>query len=55
MVKISLISTKLANMSLKEAREIFERDYLVYKLTDLVGIYQKRLLLSKWKEAHYIN
>jgi two-component system nitrogen regulation response regulator NtrX len=35
--KISLISTKLANMSLREAREIFERDYLVLQINRFGG------------------
>ena len=35
--KISLISTKLANMSLREAREIFERDYLVHQINRFGG------------------
>ena len=35
--KISLISTKLANMSLREAREIFERDYLILQINRFGG------------------
>ena len=35
--KIGLISTKLANMSLREAREIFERDYLVLQINRFGG------------------
>ena len=35
--KISLISKKLANMSLREAREIFERDYLVLQINRFGG------------------
>ena len=35
--KISLISTKLANMSLREAREMFERDYLVLQINRFGG------------------
>ena len=35
--KISLISTKLANMPLREAREIFERDYLVLQINRFGG------------------
>jgi len=35
--KVNLISTKLANMSLREAREIFERDYLVLQINRFGG------------------
>ena len=35
--KISLISTKLASMSLREAREIFERDYLILQINRFGG------------------
>ena len=35
--KISLISKKLANMSLREAREIFERDYLILQINRFGG------------------
>ena len=35
--KINLISTELANMSLREAREIFERDYLILQINRFGG------------------
>ncbi len=35
--KINLISTKLANMTLREAREIFERDYLILQINRFGG------------------
>ena len=35
--KFSLISTQLANMSLREAREIFERDYLILQINRFGG------------------
>ena len=35
--EVNLISTKLANMSLREAREIFERDYLVLQIKRFGG------------------
>ena len=35
--KINLISTELANMSLREAREIFERDYLNLQINRFGG------------------
>ena len=35
--KVNLISTKLANMSLREAREIFEHDYLVLQINRFGG------------------
>ena len=41
-------------MSLREAREIFERDYLVLQINRSVGNIKQRHL-SKWKEAHYIE
>ncbi len=39
--KINLISTKLANMSLREAREIFERDYLLLQINRFGGTISK--------------
>ena len=35
--KSNLISTELASMSLKEAREIFERDYLIFQINRFGG------------------
>ena len=35
--EINLISTELANMSLREAREIFERDYLILQINRFGG------------------
>ena len=35
--EVNLISTELANMSLREAREIFERDYLVLQINRFGG------------------
>ena len=35
--QINLISTKLANMSLRDAREIFERDYLILQINRFGG------------------
>ena len=35
--QINLISTELANMSLREAREIFERDYLILQINRFGG------------------
>ena len=35
--KVNLISPKLANMSLREAREIFERDYLILQINRFGG------------------
>ena len=35
--KLNLISPKLANMSLREAREIFERDYLILQINRFGG------------------
>ena len=35
--KISLISTELSNLSLREAREIFERDYLILQINRFGG------------------
>ena len=35
--KVNLISTKLANLSLREAREIFEREYLILQINRFGG------------------
>ena len=35
--EVNLISTELANMSLREAREIFERDYLILQINRFGG------------------
>ncbi len=35
--KVNLISSELANMSLREAREIFERDYLILQINRFGG------------------
>ena len=35
--KVNLISAELANLSLREAREIFERDYLVLQINRFGG------------------
>ena len=37
LIKVNLISTELANMSLREAREIFERDYLILQINRFGG------------------
>ena len=35
--EVNLISTELANMSLRDAREIFERDYLILQINRFGG------------------
>ena len=45
--KSNLISRQLSNMSLREAREIFERDYLILQINRFGGNISKQLLLLR--------
>ena len=50
-----MIYLKSFSSPLKEAREYFEKEYLITQLKKTMGIYQKQQILLAWKDLLFMK